>query len=261
MVLPKAERELSNSTESWRDTSRTGVSDRHRSKLCALFDAGRVAYKDGLDLQRKSRDLVAKGGYDGLLMLLEHDPIITFGRNGGRENLTVAEPELKARGLELIQTERGGNITCHNPGQLVVYPILNLKKWKQDVHWYVRTIEETVIRTLAHYQVQAARKSAHTGVWVNDKKIAAIGVFVSRWITSHGLALNVNNDLSLFSSMNPCGISCYGVTSLEQLGVSTEIPTFKKVFISEFGSQFECKLEEEGELFGLTEETGPIVSG
>ena len=220
---------------------------------CTLLDAGCITYAAGLVLQRKARDLVEAGEWDGILLLLEHEPVITLGRNGGLENLLTNERDLLARGINLVKTERGGNITGHNPGQLVVYPVLNLKKWQQDVHWYVRTIEEAVIRTLGNHQLQAGRKSGHTGVWIDDRKVAAIGVFISRWITSHGLALNVNNDLSLFASMIPCGISGHGVTNLAQAGIDMELNELKKEFAGEFGKLFECELHNDSAIAHLVE--------
>ncbi|MFK5927337.1 MAG: lipoyl(octanoyl) transferase LipB [Desulfuromusa sp.] len=205
---------------------------------CALVDAGRISYATGLSLQRQARDLVEGAKYDGIIILLEHEPVITVGRGGGQENLLVEECDLNANGVELFKSNRGGNITGHNPGQLVVYPILNLKKWKQDIHWYVRTLEEVIIRVLAHFQLIASRKSDHTGIWINDAKVAAIGVFVSHWITSHGLALNVNNDLGIFKSMVPCGIRCFGVTNLTEVGIQVEMKEVKSLFVREFKKLF-----------------------
>ncbi len=208
------------------------------NRKCALVDVGRVSYGTGLNLQRQARDLVKCAKYDGIVILLEHDPVITVGRGGGQENLLVEECDLNANRVELFKSDRGGNITGHNPGQLVVYPILNLKKWKQDIHWYVRTLEEVVIRILAHFQLIASRKSDLTGVWINDAKIAAIGVFVSHWIASHGLALNVNNDLGIFKSMVPCGIRCFGVTNLTEVGIQVELQEVKSLFVREFEKLF-----------------------
>lgn len=212
------------------------------ARSCVVVDAGRVAYEHGLVLQRKARDLVGQGAWDGIVLLLEHEPVITIGRNGGVENLLVGEDELKSKGVDLVMAERGGNITVHNPGQLVVYPIIDLKKWKQDIHWYVRIIEETIINTLMNFKLKAERKSGMPGVWFMDEKIAAIGIFVSRWISSHGLAININNDLTIFESIIPCGISDYGVTSLAKKGIKVEVDIFKKIYLLEFEKLFECVL-------------------
>ncbi len=211
------------------------------TRKCQLLDAGQVSYQTGLVLQRKARALVEKEDWQGVLLLLEHEPVITIGRNGGLENLLADRSELRGRGIELVQTDRGGNITGHNPGQLVAYPILNLRHWQQDLHWYVRSIEEVVIRTLAHYRLPVCRKSGHPGVWVEEKKIAAIGVLVSRWITGHGVALNVNNDLGLFDAMIPCGIRSHGVTSVAQAGIGVGVKELKQVFAEEFGTLFQCR--------------------
>lgn len=229
---------------------RMGVNDPSDRK-CALVDAGRISYGFGLELQKKARKLVENGEWDGLILLLEHEPVITIGRNGGLENLLLEEPIINSKGVKLFKAERGGNITAHNPGQLVIYPIMNLKKWKQDVHWYVRTIEDLIIKLLANYQVIAERKAGYTGVWINNEKIAAIGIFISRWVTSHGLALNVNNDLNIFKFIIPCGNSSYGVTSLSQSGVHFELNELKRSLLSEFEKAFECVLNEKIEVPGL----------
>ena len=171
------------------------------SLLC--LPAGLVSYAEGLSLQKQARALVEEGKYDGVLLLLEHRPVITAGRSGGRENLVASPAELAEAGVEFVESDRGGNVTCHNPGQLVGYPILNLVRWRQDVHWYVDRLEEVLIRTLAEYGVQAGRKARYTGVWVGNCKITAIGVSVRHWITGHGFALNVGNDLALFRSKFP----------------------------------------------------------
>lgn len=236
------------------ETARTTSGMLQELRNCTLIDAGRVSYESGLDLQKKARELVRKGKRDGIVLLLEHEPVITFGANGGKENLLLEETSLRSMGVALVKANRGGNITCHNPGQLVVYPVLNLKKWQQDVHWYVRTIEEVVIKTMANYQLHAVRKPGLAGVWLNDEKVAAIGIFVSRWITSHGLALNVNNDLKIFEKVVPCGIRCYGVTSLYESGIEADVSTVKQLLVAEFENLFECELVDNGEILSLSEQ-------
>lgn len=206
--------------------------------LILCRQAGTVPYSEGLSLQQQARSLVEAGQWDGMLLLLEHFPVITAGRGGGRENLLKPLPLLEAAGVEFFESERGGNITCHNPGQLVGYPVLNLGRWREDVHWYVDRLEEVLIRTIGGYGIQAGRKARYTGVWVGNRKIAAIGVSVRRWITGHGFALNVSNDLGLFRDIVPCGIGEFGVTSLHDQGVrvgTVEIAgaleaTFRDVF-------------------------------
>ncbi len=178
---------------------------------------GRVAYDDGLRLQEERVAAVKAGAAPEALFLLEHDPVITLGRNARRENVIASGEALERLGITVAECGRGGDVTYHGPGQLVGYPILNLAPDRKDVWKYVRNLEEALIRTLAGYGVAGTRKQGLTGVWVGDAKVAAIGVRVSRWVTSHGFALNVTTDLSHFGTIVPCGITRYGVTSLERL--------------------------------------------
>jgi len=178
---------------------------------------GRVRYADGLELQA---DLVRQrqaGQVPDTLLLLEHDPVFTLGRNARHENVLLPEETLRARGFELFETGRGGDVTYHGPGQLVAYPIVCLSPDRRDVHRYVRDLEEVMIRTCANFGVEAGRLKGLTGTWVGHDKIGAIGVRIARWVTSHGLALNVGTDLSSFRLIVPCGIRGHGVTSLERL--------------------------------------------
>lgn len=180
----------------------------------------------------------------GAFLLLEHDPVITLGRGGGRENLILPPYELEKLGIELAETDRGGNITCHGPGQLVGYPVLNLSCWQEDVHWYVEQLEEVLIQALDRVGIIAGRKAKYTGVWVGNQKIAAIGVSVRRWITGHGFALNVDNDLSLFSRIVPCGIPEFGVTSLRSMGFTVEKETMAELLLQSFAEVFAVDLEK-----------------
>ncbi len=207
-------------------------------RRCLLLQPGLVSYDTGLVLQREARARVAEGRYDGILLLLEHPPVITIGRGGGDGNLVAHPAMLKARGIALARTDRGGNITGHNPGQLVGYPIFDLAKWQPDVHWFVRALEEAIIRTLAGFGLTAGRKAKYTGVWLADDKIAAIGIAVRRWITGHGFALNVANDLSLFDAIVPCGIREFGVTSLERAGVAATVPEVAAALAGDLAAVF-----------------------
>jgi lipoyl(octanoyl) transferase len=153
---------------------------------------------------------------DGLL-LLEHPPVVTLGRNAEAGNVRGTLSELQDRGVELFRTGRGGDVTFHGPGQLVGYPVIDLKPDRRDVHRYVRDLEEVLIRTAGDYGIQAGRVAGLTGVWVGREKLAAIGVRISRWITSHGFAFNVSTELDYFGLIVPCGIRERGVTSLERL--------------------------------------------
>jgi lipoyl(octanoyl) transferase len=212
---------------------------------CALITAGQVDYAAGLRLQEAARRQVSARAYDGVLILLEHAPVITIGRGGGAENLLSGSDRLAEQGVELAYTDRGGNITCHNPGQLVGYPVLDLNRWQPDVHWYVESLEEVLLRTLRRFGLYGGRKASYTGVWLGNTKIAAIGVAVKHWITSHGFALNVANDLELFRSIVPCGISEFGVTSLAASGVTTDVAAVAAVFVEEFNRYFDCECVNE----------------
>ncbi len=176
-----------------------------------------VEYDDGLDLQGRLREGVAEGELPDQLLLLQHPPVVTLGRNAGSENLILSPEELEARGVGFFRTGRGGDVTFHGPGQIVGYPILDLNPDRRDVRRYVRDLEESVIRTLADFDVSAGRIAGLTGVWVGDFKIAAIGVRISRWVTTHGLAFNVSTDLGFFDLIVPCGIRGRGTTSLERV--------------------------------------------
>jgi lipoyl(octanoyl) transferase len=178
---------------------------------------GRVSYADGLELQAK---LVARrqaGEVPDTLLLLEHEPVFTLGRNARRENVLLSEEALQERGFAVFDTGRGGDVTYHGPGQVVGYPILDLSPDRRDVHRYVRDLEEVMIRTCADYGATALRIAGLTGTWVGQDKIGAIGVRIARWVTSHGFAFNVSTDLAPFSLIVPCGIQNRGVTSLERL--------------------------------------------
>jgi lipoyl(octanoyl) transferase len=193
-------------------------------KTCGVMDWGREPYGRVLDWQRELVAARKAGRVPDLLLLGEHTPVITLGRNARREHIRLPEAELARRGVELHETDRGGDVTYHGPGQLVGYPIVDLSRLRKDLVWYVRSLEEVLIRSAAALGVEAKRKTApsgkrqlYTGVWVGEEKLAAIGVHVSRWVTSHGFALNVTTDLSPFDFIVPCGLDDKGVTSLERL--------------------------------------------
>lgn len=212
------------------------------SRKCGLMKSGLVSYEDGLVLQDKAKNLVESGEWDGIVILLEHLPVITVGNGGGKENLRWNALELGAKGIAVTSTNRGGNITCHNPGQLIGYPVLNLGKWQKDVHWYVHMLEEMLIRTLAHYGFKAGRKSRYTGAWLADEKIAAIGVSVRRWITGHGFALNIHNNLGLFELIVPCGIAEFGVTNMINQGLVVGVADVGEIIATQFQKVFQCEL-------------------
>src|SRR3954464_3618282 len=176
---------------------------------------GRIAYADALALQAELVAARRAGEIPDTLLLLEHPHVITLGSGSPEENVLVSPEERAARGIELFETGRGGDVTYHGPGQLVGYPILDLKPDRQDLHRYLRDLEEVLIGVLGEFGLHGSRKEGLTGVWVDDRKLAAIGVRVSSgWITSHGFALNVSTDLSFFGAIVPCGIRDHGVGSI-----------------------------------------------
>lgn len=209
-----------------------------------VLKLGVVPYAEGKEIQLKAFEKVKNGEADGILILLQHSPVYTIGVSGGLdENILVPLEELK-RKAELYKVERGGKITFHGPGQIVAYPIFNLEKWQKDVHLFVYRLEETIIRLLDEYDIKAERKPKYTGVWVGDEKICAIGIAVKRWITWHGIAFNVNTDLSFFGLINACGITEFGVTSMKKLGISEDIEKVKGKMINKFSEVFDIHFNE-----------------
>jgi lipoyl(octanoyl) transferase len=178
---------------------------------------GRVPYAEGLEIQARLVGERQAGRIPDTLLLLEHDPVFTLGRNARAGNVLVAEEALRARGFGLFETGRGGDVTYHGPGQVVGYPILDLAPDRCDVHAYVRDLEEVMVRACADYGVAAGRVAGMTGAWVGTEKVGAIGVRIARWVTSHGFAFNVSTDLAPFDLIVPCGIRGRGVTTLERL--------------------------------------------
>lgn len=178
---------------------------------------GRVRYADGLALQERLVRERQAGAIADTLLLLEHEPVFTLGRNARSENVLFPAEELRARGFDVFEAGRGGDVTYHGPGQVVGYPILDLSPDRRDVHRYVRDLEDVMIRTCADYEVTAERVEGRTGCWVGREKIGAIGVRIARWVTSHGFAFNVTNDLEPFGLIVPCGIRDRGVTTLARL--------------------------------------------
>jgi len=180
---------------------------------------GTIGYQAALDLQAQLVEQRKQGLIPDQLLLLEHPPVITLGvrTRNDRSHVLESEAALAAKGVGLFETGPGGDVTYHGPGQLVGYPIVDLKPDRCDVHRYVRDLEEVLIRAVDAFGVRAGRIEGLTGIWVGDQKLAAIGVRISRWVTSHGFALNVNTDLSHFGLIVPCGITDKGVTSLERL--------------------------------------------
>jgi len=184
---------------------------------CLVVDIGPSAYREAWDLQRAVWNARVEGSVPDVLILTEHRHVYTLGKGADESHLLATKEELRQKGVEVFEIDRGGDVTYHGPGQIVGYPIVDLNDHYRDVHRYLRDLEEVVIRTLLSLGVEGSRIEGLTGVWVDGCKIAAIGVKVSRWVTMHGFALNVNTDLSYFNGIVPCGIFHKGVTSLQQV--------------------------------------------
>ena len=202
---------------------------------------GLVSYADGLELQRALVDDRKAGRIPNTLLLLQHPHVLTIGvKKDGRQHILAPAEVLTERGVEVFETGRGGDVTYHGPGQLVGYPIFNLDPDRRDVHKYVRDLEEVMIRVCADYGLAADRVKGMSGTWISDAKIGAIGVRISRWVTSHGLAFNVTTDLDFFNLIVPCGIADKAVTSLAaQLGHPVPMAEVEDAFIRHFSAVFE----------------------
>ncbi len=210
-------------------------------RSCELRELGRIRYAEALALQHDLSQRRKQGVVPDQLLLLEHPHVITLGRNAKADNLLASPEILERSGIELHATDRGGDVTYHGPGQLVGYPILDLREWKRDVVGYVRALEQVLMDTLATFGLEAGRAQGMTGVWIDGRKIAAIGVHISRWVTSHGFALNVNTDLSYFQYIVPCGLTL-PVTSMEQMGIRTTLAEVSSRLAQSFGRVFACEV-------------------
>ncbi|MDB4875435.1 MAG: Octanoyltransferase [Gemmatimonadetes bacterium] len=210
---------------------------------------GVVPYAQALDFQRQvARARISGAIAEDVLLLVEHPPVVTLGRSSKERNLLASPELLAARGVELFEVERGGDVTFHGPGQLVGYPIVDLKQHKQDLHWYLRQVEEALIVALGGFGIEAGRQAGLTGVWTSGRKIASIGVHARDWVTWHGFALNVTTDLSYFGLMVPCGIEAVTMTSVSaELG--TGGPSFAEVSTAvagAFGRVFNLSISDAG---------------
>lgn len=214
-------------------------------------DLGLIDYKDAWDLQKSVHQLRVENKIDDVLFLLEHPHTYTLGKTADKENLVSDKKYLDENKISVYDIDRGGDITYHGPGQIVGYPILSLTNWKQDTHKYLRAIEEVIIKVCSEYDLQGSRDDKYTGVWLDDRKICAIGIKVSRWITMHGFAFNVNTDLKLFNGIIPCGITGKDVTSLNhEFKKEISLSEVKEKIIHHFDvifnyDQIEFKTKEE----------------
>ncbi len=231
---------------------------KQQNKKVQVLDLGQKAYQATWDYQEKlfqqiitqksaNRTTTDNKPTPNYLLFVEHPPVYTLGKNGNFANLLVNEQQLKQKGIAFYKTNRGGDITFHGPGQIVGYPIFDLDNFFTDIHKYLRLLEQVVIDTLAHYGLQGARSEGETGVWLDvntpfARKICAMGVRASRWVTMHGLALNVNTDLSYFQHIVPCGIVGKGVTSMQkELNQDLDLKSVKQILQQNFEKHFALK--------------------
>ncbi|MCC7230853.1 MAG: lipoyl(octanoyl) transferase LipB [Fimbriimonadaceae bacterium] len=211
--------------------------------MADTLDLGSLGYLAAWEVQKQIADDLKAGVREDTVIFVEHPPVYTLGASFHEENLLFSVEEYERRGIEIVKTDRGGDVTYHGPRQLVIYPIFDLRRHGQDLHKWLRDLEEAMIDVCGSFGLTGVRSSVNTGVWVGEKKIAAIGIKVSKWISLHGIALNCDNDLGPFDWIVPCGITGYGVTSLSQeVGkpVTTEMakPRVLAAFSHVFGMSF-----------------------
>ena len=212
-------------------------------RRCDLHQLHLVTYENGMKLQQKLVEMRQRDEIDDQLLLLEHPPVITLGRGGKEENLLASPEMLKQQRVRFFETTRGGDITYHGPGQIFGYPIVHLGEGNRDVRKYVTKLEEVLIRTVAEYGITAARVQGKRGIWVGNNKIAAIGVRIARWVTSHGWALNVSTNLDHFRLITPCGLHGTGVTSIErETGRTVPLDEVRAVLVTKFAEVFEREM-------------------
>jgi len=200
-----------------------------------IIDLGISEFEDTWDLQKDLQSKRILGEIDDHLLLVEHPAVYTLGKNASKEHILRENDD-----VSVIQTDRGGNITFHGPGQLVGYPILDLNFHKRSITWYMRELEQLMIDVLIEYGIKASRKKGLTGTWVEDQKIAALGVRISKWVTMHGFSLNINPDLNYYQDIIPCGIEGYGVTSMAKI-MGKDVPSMKEIkvkIINNFKNRF-----------------------
>lgn len=217
-----------------------------RNQMCRVVDLGVVDYEEAFALQKRHVERLQRNEGDDVLVFVEHPHVITVGRNADGHAIVADTRAIEARGAKVVATDRGGDVTYHGPGQLVGYPIVRLEPGRRDIRRYVGDLEQVLIDTLADFGVAAARHPEHRGVWVEGRKIASLGIRISRWVTSHGFALNVDTDLSYFSLMNPCGIQgCVMTTLAQECGTSVTMSAVRERIAVHFGKVFAREMNEE----------------
>jgi lipoate-protein ligase B len=225
------------------------------AKVLAVLNLGRTRYKPAWDLQKSLVSARADNTIPDCLLVTEHEPVLTMGRGTAGRNLLVSPKELAKRGVDLHEIERGGDITFHGPGQAVLYPIIDLRERGRDLHRYLRDMETFVIRALADLGLTAGVKEGLTGIWVDDHKVGAIGVAVSKWISYHGVAVNVTTDLDYFKLINPCGITQFPVGTVSRLlGRELKLEYFTDLLVHHFADYF-------GYATNVVEDVGGFLAG
>lgn len=218
--------------------------------LCTVYHLGVVEYNEAYQLQQRLLYSRLDGKIKDTLLLLQHPPVVTIGKSGKLENIIVSPAELVKQGISLVFADRGGDVTYHGLGQLVAYPIIDLRERGKDIHRYVHDLEEVIIRTVSDFSIDAGRDDGHAGVWVKNEELASIGIRIRKWITMHGLALNIRPRLEHFSLINPCGFRNRKATSISKL-LSKDIPmeTVIQRLITHFSEVFSARMERGSDLF------------
>ncbi len=210
-----------------------------------VIDIDLIDYRRAWDFQRELVTAKVKSDLPDILILLEHNPVITLGRRGNRQHILASPEVLTAEGIKVYHVERGGEVTYHGPGQIVGYPILNLRNWRRDVSWYLFNLEEVLIRTLGDFGIEGTRNRLNRGVWVGDSKIGSIGVAITRWVTYHGFSLNVSPNMDHYSLIMPCGLEGIEIISFKEiLGKEPDHRRVRDSISRHFQQVFEMELEE-----------------
>jgi len=208
-----------------------------------IADLGHIHYSQAYSIQRDYLEQVKAKKLNGVLLFAEHDPVFTLGKAANRDNLIMDKKTLEAKGIDVIVSDRGGDVTFHGPGQLVIYPIFDLTRHGKDTLKFLRDLEEVAIRTLSEFGILSFREAGKTGVWTDNGKIASIGIGISRWVSYHGMSINANVDLSYFDMIHPCGMKDISVTSIKEIkGEGVNFSLLKTRIVRHFVTVFSIKL-------------------
>ena len=229
--------------------------------VCIATNLGLVDYGEVWDLQRRLHGLRIAGEIDDVLLTLEHQPVLTLGKSGSLSNVLVSPERLADMGISLYHIERGGDVTYHGPGQLVAYPIIDLRRRDKDISRFVTDLEEVIIRTVGDFSIEAGRDAGHRGVWIDNQELAAIGLSVRKWVSMHGVALNVGTDLTHFQLINPCGFTDRRATSMAQyLSRDISFDSVRKSLLRHFADVFDVRLSlmAKPDLTALAQKTAKV---